>query len=322
MSHPAKDHRSRVTPAGLLAVLAALVLLAVIFAPMVFNAQARERETRNRETQTRAEIGQMEVALAACRRELGDYKYPLPSRLVLNESNAYPNARTPGTDDYNTVQLLTSMFGNRWQSNTSGIDWNGDGVINPADRPITLMGDQVLVFFLGGIPSASSTDVLGFSTNPKNPADLTAPIRKGPYFPFSPDRLVRGPNGFLQYLDPYKTGTPYIYLSAGKSRNGYNVTTNGTTTVTDCPTLPLPPNPPAGATAQPVVIPYKDGSSGRYLNPDSYQIISAGADGVFGPGGEWDPRTGYGSPAAGPPHYFGKDDQANFSPNKLGRPAD
>ena len=312
MRKPAKGRRPGFTLVELLVVITIIIVLIAILVPAVLSALAKGRDTL-----ARSEIGQMENGIAACRRECGDLKYPLPSRLKLSEANNYPNAGTAGTDDYNSVQLLTAMFGNRWLTSPF-IDWNGNGT---KDADVVLQGDQVLVFLLGGIPSASSSDVLGFSTSPTNPADLTSTTRKGPYFPFSPDRLMRQSNGFFQYLDPYKTGTPYIYLSAGKTRNGYNVTTTATGTVTDCPQLPLPRNPPAGATAQPIVIPYKNGASGLFLNPDSYQIISAGSDGVFGPGGSWDPTQGYGSPSAGTPAYFGKDDLSNFSPNKLGSPA-
>ena len=61
----------------------------------------------------------------------------------------------------------------------------------------------------------------------------------------------------------------------------------------------------------PGVSPYKD-LTGRYIEPNLYQIISAGRDGAFGPGGTWNPNTGYASSSPG------ADDMANFSTAALG----
>jgi hypothetical protein len=51
------------------------------------------------------------------------------------------------------------------------------------------------------------------------------------------------------------------------------------------------------------------------MNPNGYQIISAGRDSLFGPGGSWNPAAGY--TTAGSP---GLDDLANFSQTPLGGP--
>jgi hypothetical protein len=53
------------------------------------------------------------------------------------------------------------------------------------------------------------------------------------------------------------------------------------------------------------------------LNQNTYQIISAGQDGVFGAGGYWNPGVGY--PPGSPPNV-GADDLANFSKAVLGKP--
>src|SRR5262249_14442190 len=151
----------------------------------------------------------------------------------------------------------------------------------------TLYGDQVLVFYLGGIPSTTgSAGTLGFSTNPQNPA-AAGGTRKGPFFEFVSGRLVMGPNGFFRYNDPFSPGHPYIHFSSNGAGNDYNATGD---------------NPNFGD----VPSPYFEGSvtSMRFMNRNSFQIICAGPDGVFGPGGLWDSTAGATPQAA-------KDDLAN-----------
>src|SRR5262249_51975264 len=117
----------------------------------------------------------------------------------------------------------------------------------------------------------------------------------------------------------------YAYFSSYKTLNGYNryypVFNNS-----DCASLL-----PGG------VWPYYEGGSGtttpRYLNPSSFQIISAGADGVFAHGspvigyaaatGIWlfDPDALWTASTAtdyARNHPVGKDDMANFYDSLIG----
>ena len=95
----------------------------------------------------------------------------------------------------------------------------------------------------------------------------------------------------MSYLDPYGKQA-YAYFSAG--RKGYG---------NDCPSLGLQPYA---------------GAPGAFLNPQGFQIISAGRDGKFGRGGAgWAPAgaaTFY--PRADP----GRDDWSNFHDRPLGVP--
>lgn len=129
--------------------------------------------------------------------------------------------------------------------NWTNQDWNGDG---SPDGATALDGAQCLVFFLSG-PGGG-----GFSTNPNNPTaaggDRIAP------FGFKQNRLVGG--GFPRYVDIY--GQPYLYFSSNDRTNGYTA---------DCSQLS------SGAYSY---------SSGKYANPTSFQIISAGRDSQFGNG--------------------------------------
>src|SRR5437667_755271 len=119
-----------------------------------------------------------------------------------------------------------------------GIDWNGNQTL---DGPYILEGDQALVFALGGIPARPTPpQCLGFSTNPRNPADATTTDRIGPFFEFKSERLVllspsdpTNPRSrqHYSYADVYSStdgngtllsGAPYAYFSSYKTANGYN----------------------------------------------------------------------------------------------------
>ena len=132
---------------------------------------------------------------------------------------------------------------------------------------MVLSGDQCLVFFLGGMVVGSPPEAQGFSTDSRNPTRLDTD-RIGPFYSFPSNRLsqVNG-NGFFSYNDPY--GTPYAYFSSYKTPNGYNRYFN------------LFKNSDCFNFNNLVVWPYYS-SAGKYHNPKSFQIISAGKDNTFG----------------------------------------
>jgi hypothetical protein len=174
------------------------------------------------------------------------------------------------------------MFGSRFLSplNTTTVNWDGAGNTNA----MILEGQQCLVFYLGGMPVVSNgvVKMTGFSTDALNPT-LPGGERIGPFFDFKATRLATGygaPAGFYNYLDPY--GTPYFYAGGTGAANSY---------VWHSPTL--------GVSA------YQE-SAGKYTNPNSFQIISAGKNKAFGAGGLWDPTRGSSDLNA-------RDDMSNFS---------
>jgi hypothetical protein len=206
----------------------------------------------------------------------GEYGY-LPSRITLNDPS-----------DTASTRLLARMFPRYDRTRT--YKWNGQN----SDRA-TLEGHQCLVFFLGGIPTDTDPPVCqGFSTNPADPTEFSSPRdRKAPLFAFDSSRLKRGPNGFLYYLDPSHQA-PYAYFRSGATNNSFNPD--------DCRSIGS-----LGLDCG-VVKPY-------FLeHPLVWQIISAGADGKFGPGGiPWSPAC----PVKA--HTPGADDLANFADGPLGR---
>jgi hypothetical protein len=265
-----------------------------------------------KENQTRKEISEMEVALRAFMADYG-LTEPPPSYLYLSEADPINKNKTNQTDGL-TAAFLEKLFGH----NLGPTDWNGDGKISGGTF---LQGNQCLVFYLGGIPNSAAVSLAGaapapqgFSTNNMKPSYGSMPgetmgKRKGPYFNFVTTRLyypqqqVFPPwDGFFTYIDPWMTksgvlwgiGTPYAFYSSTGINNQYPIYTDW------------------GAS------PYKTGN-GQYMNPNTYQIISAGKNGVFGRG-LWIPSSGPVMPNIVPPvpDPDGLDDQANFSSTLLG----
>ena len=234
-----------------------------------------------------------------------------------------------------------------------------------------LEGEQCLPFFLGGIPQPNPDNTYtatGFSTNPSDPAQVGGP-RTGPFFEFKTNRLIHWTppgqpagfvgtaSGFPSYLDGYGQ-TPYAYFSSyrtsdGKA-NGYNryvnysnpylqlwpARTNCGPVTTDCQALPFAKGKPVD-TNKLGVWPYAQsmGSAGGpvYMNPRTFQIISAGKDLYFGqgtvictyPGGPvgslywsglplWSPAMA--STVNPPGELGGADDITNFHDRLLGVP--
>jgi prepilin-type N-terminal cleavage/methylation domain-containing protein len=255
------------------------------------------------EAVTRSEITGLANAIGAFQQEF-NVKY-MPSRFMICENGSWPTTGANAQLSQDSQVFLQQMFGKRFSPSTS-LDWNNDGTISTT--PLILEGQQCLVFFLGGIPQTTGTlGTLGFSTDPTNPTNNTA-TRRGPFYEFKSNRLrtASNGNGFLEYIDGFKSSqanAPYAYFSSYKITNGY--ARYASTGTSDCQSLGVAPyiQSITGSAASPTI---------NFFNPNSFQIISAGKDGVFGPGLLWSPSTGYASGNAG------ADDFSNFSSLRLG----
>jgi prepilin-type N-terminal cleavage/methylation domain-containing protein len=114
--------------------------------------------------------------------------------------------------------------------------------------------NQALIFFLTG---GSVTNYTGFSANRQQPFSLNG-TRIGPFLDITPSKLTS--DG--QFKDTW--GTPYAYFTSVNG-NDYPASTfsaNGTS-----------------------VSPFTEG--GRFVQQKGFQIISAGPNGKFGPGGDY-----------------------------------
>jgi prepilin-type N-terminal cleavage/methylation domain-containing protein len=173
-----------------------------------------------------------------------------------------------------------------------------------ASGQILLDANQTLTFFLGGITNplptspATSTGYMftGFSTNPYQPftpfATASEP-RHGPLLDLggSQKYAVDATTGFPRLTDAYNN--PFAYFAplngiANQNYGGYNVTS-------------IP-------TGNPIPLPYSQGGLGQvFENANGFQLISAGANGLFGATGNWAAVD-----------QNGQDDLCNFTSNVLG----
>src|SRR4029453_13621631 len=148
----------------------------------------------------------------------------VPSKIVLREDGAYVlNGPDPVQNklELDSINWLKAA----WPYLNTQVDWNQNGTIDTT--PITLEGDQCLVFFLGGIREGGQLvgnvylggQPSGFSINKRNPMDTTTKERIGPFIQFQMERLVRrettvaGGMGFYSYIDPWKA-QPYLYFTS------------------------------------------------------------------------------------------------------------
>ena len=187
-----------------------------------------------------------------------------------------------------------------------------------------LEGHQCLTFFLGGMPVINSTGsygLSGFSKDPTNPfTSIISPLgsnRSPSLFEFVPSRLFADPN------DTYGSGIPGYYDSLGSQPGGasglnfyayFSAYGNGNYDPNDVnfPELDANSSGPIGLHYQVTfLIPNSTGNVNiasspapnpytssltiagigtptvTYLNPQSFQIISSGIDGLYGVGGQY-----------------------------------
>lgn len=198
--------------------------------------------------------------------------------------NSYPDTNWP------EAQYIARVFG-RVNFNDLGYRPGGADPVMPAQ----LDANQTLLFFLNGVQSNDGLGNVAFKgfqkgQQPFAPA-AAGENRLGPYFgEITKRQYAANAREFARIIDGWNT--PIAYFTA------YNAKP---TTVTN----PLSNSQYFGVNTAPGLVgPYFSGSG--YANPSGFQLISAGEDRRFGPGGDWTYVTGDGS-----------DDRANFSPNNL-----
>jgi prepilin-type N-terminal cleavage/methylation domain-containing protein len=320
LTHTPRPRRGAFTLVELMVVIAIIAVLVALLSAAVFRILRKGPEV-----QVRNDISQLSTSVQSFQTAF-KVNY-IPSRIRLREDLNYQLNNQYEADSLQYLQMLWPRLAGSAHTGGVGVDWNGDGQVTPGAF-WDLEGDQCLVFFLGGIPALNPAGALGFSTDAADPSLAPSPgaPRKGPYFDaFQSSRLlVRNPSGaalftFYSYTDPYDRPASatvpakqvYAYFSSYKGQNGYN--RYGTS---DCLSLG--------------VSPYMEGAS-RFYNPNGFQIVCAGLDGVFGRGSLpafnggtaaiWTPTGASTSPAilvVNGTQPTGSDDMANFYDSLMG----
>jgi prepilin-type N-terminal cleavage/methylation domain-containing protein len=302
LHEPATAPRKGYTLIELLVVIAIITILVGMLLAGVMGVFSRGPETKARKDMTL-----LANAIASFQRDRTvDF---LPSRLLLMENGNY--AGVTGQDAQlakDSALYLAKVFPNYKRS--AGIDWNGNGQIDAGY--VVLDGSQCIVFLLGGINgtrgfSSNTADPANFLVDPNNPAAGLRKDKIGPFFPFDTGRLTSSDPAsplydqfYPRFFDAWGTNV-YAYFSNYNKDNGYNRYGNpGGTVLSDCAILGV----------EPYYSSVDKNGMRTYYNPRSFQIIAAGKDGKFGPGGLWI------SGAGGPVNT--QDDMSNFHSAKLG----
>jgi prepilin-type N-terminal cleavage/methylation domain-containing protein len=296
--------RSGFTLVELLVVMTIIAILTSLTAAAVVKAIAKADEAK-----TRNDISQLGVGIQAFKSDFG-VAY-IPDTLYLP-----PGADPTGASTQYITSVWPRISPQALPSNPTTCAYWGTG-----STFVKLQGYQTLVFFLGGAGGTALSPV-GFSTNPTDPMNTTglmgAANRKGPYFDFPPNRLVHLPsdqknnNPFPAFIDVYGT-MPYVYFSASKAGNDYNVTYNSSTAG------PQTGQPLAGGPTF-SILPFQI-SSTRFANANGYQIIAAGRDTLFHDPGNTAGGQLWPGYSGGGTDMGGYDNMSNFHPTFLGIPA-
>lgn len=256
----------------LLVVVTILVILVGLLVPAVTSSIRRVRITA-----VQSEVNRIASAVTAFKTQYGSDP---PSFIVL-----YENGGTNGANWDNRSRAIIRQL---WPQCNFALtrDINGDGDTNDT---LILHGGECLVFFLGGlpVPDASQTpkrfSLLGFSKNPQDPFSRAADAnRDKAAYDFDSSRFVDVDNdGMPEFLDSFPgQRRPLVYFSSYDG-SGYRLE--------DYPAKNSQPPPDYDVT-----IPahwYVEGGTlnGPPYRAKSFQIISPGPDGEYGPGGPYVP---------------------------------
>lgn len=307
MTSSSQHLANRRTAFSLVELLVVILILSILFA--LTAAAVVKATSKGYEVQARGDITQLASAIEAFKRHYNlSYvpstlvlhnnmlKYDAPSASALEkESKSFLTTAWPQLARVQTIQSPRDSVSNPKKDH---ISWDGSNPVN-VNASYTLKGHQVLVLLLGGAKDPNGKSRIGFSTSPVNPMGVTTDntVRhdsRKTFFEFNPDRLETSRFGasaeFPCYLDVYRQA-PYLYFGSLKSGNDYFETSQST-------------GPILG------VLPYRM-SQTQYASPNTFQIIYAGRDGMFGTGGlSWAGAAGASA--------NGDDDMANFHGTLLG----
>jgi prepilin-type N-terminal cleavage/methylation domain-containing protein len=324
--------RSGFTLVEVLVVIAIIAVLISLLLPAIFSVRKKGEEVKNRHN-----ISQISTSIQAfCSKNNIDY---IPSRIVLRNDGNYtagdpfemasfaylkqlwPRLQFP-VYTANAVQTTDPRY---------SLGWCPDDPSASLTSRYELEGDQVVVFFLGGMQVLRSCQ--GFGVNKVNPTAISNGVKTDPpsmEFPIEALSYMGAASQtragtFLSFLDPY--GQAYAYFSSRSFGRRNLPSGGGFVQGLDQPYISAPGYArldcsglvnPDGTAAN--LAPYFD-PSGKFYNRDGFQIISAGFDKKYGTTiannavNAYDSRTGM---PLDQPSTFGYDDLTNFHSIMLG----
>lgn len=240
-------------------------------------------------------------------------------------------------------QLNLSTSGPATPTSGGFYDFNGNGTVDfptsHGDGGLLLQGDECLVFFLGGIPynNGGVIGMTGFAKDPANPFQnmLLTSNRNPATFEFKPERLIDddgdGIPGYIDSLSAPPAGRYYAYFSSygngGYDPNDVNFSESDTTSSSTaniarfftCTFGVADPNNAGAITSvinSPSPNPYTAGEPvpnaagtlpATFQRANTFQIVSAGTNGLYGIGGRFD--------ASATASHVPLNDAANATPN-------
>lgn len=304
---------------SLIELIVVILIIAILSSLLLVGVQAAVG--RARLAAVTVDVKNLEQGIKEFQSKFGVTDAP-PSSLILFEKADDWADFSAGMNTQQNAALIRRLWPNFLKANGKP-DINNDGVVDANDNfdidgdattdsgykteVLRLNGAECLAFFLGGIMEAGSTSGTyiprGFSANPTHPFFRPVPgmnnwgSRIGPFADLKPSRLVDDPDpiaGALDnmpvYIDAFPGSTnPYQYFSAYGGR-GYRLKGVDTSAAAKADDERM-----WISTTEPTlysVYLQKDNESGSNeptgtaWNAKTFQIISAGADGQWGIGGE------------------------------------
>lgn len=312
---PNLRRRAGFTLVELLVVITIIGILIALLVPAISGVVRNANEAS-----VISEINALGQALADFKAKYGEYP---PSRIIIPANGNYAALRAMTTNPIDPsvfIGTVPPVVGSRPNESIAALAERSERFMRKffprgymTSIPIMtndtrvlfyLTGDECLVFFLGGIPvnNGGTWELTGFNNNPQQPF-LPGGNRSEPFFEFKPNRLVDlDGDGFPSYIDNLGTDSdarPYAYfVSYGNGDYDPNDVNFGPNFVgeafgvpfsvggtTSNPVLLESPGPNPYTSSRNVVVNGMALARPAYINPNSFQIISAGLDRFYGFGG-------------------------------------
>lgn len=284
--------RRAFTLVEMLTVIVIIGILAALIAGATIYARARAREAA-----IYAQVKQLEAALMEYKNQFGEFP---PDFSGLNSSDKLIQEKA--------MQDLRRHLRKRWPRYAAGADpvtQFGNDLQSLGIDPTKLDPASALVFWLGGLPeevpaAGEAYKPAGFFADEEHPFQVGRP-RTGSLFEFDPTKIVTQDNvGILRYYTEGLDSSPLVYFRASRNpqtgRFEYGTPDKDGKFTPASYTHTSDNNSDPKANQSNIAVPYLewDPTAGAppdasdpavkrlWRNPETFQIIHPGLDGVFG----------------------------------------